>query len=53
MAPRGSDVVADAVRAGGGELVGLDESPDALVWMAPDDVIGLHSPMRLMSQTMS
>lgn len=46
MAPRGSAVVADAVRAGGGELVGLDDGPDALVWMAPDDATGLQEAVR-------
>lgn len=46
VTPQTSPVVADAVRAGGGAVVGLDDAPDALVWMAPDDVTGLREAVR-------
>ena len=36
----------DAVQRGGGDVVGLDEQPDALVWLAPDDVAGLERAVR-------
>lgn len=42
IAPDPVDHVRSAVEAGGGQVVGLDESPDALVWMAPRDVDGLR-----------
>ena len=42
VVPQGSAVVEDAVVAGGGRVVALGERPDALVWMAPDDVDGLR-----------
>jgi phosphoglycerate dehydrogenase-like enzyme len=38
--------MADAVRAGGGEVVELSERPDALVWLAPGDVAGLREAVR-------
>lgn len=41
VAPTASDLVVDAVRAGGGTVVGLADAPDALVWMAPSDADGL------------
>ena len=43
--PKASDLVAQAVADGGGELVELDDSPDALVWMTPDDAGGLQSAL--------
>lgn len=42
LAPQESQLLADAVHAGGGKVVGLDEQPDALVWLTPDDVAGLE-----------
>ena len=45
IAPTPSDLVATAVQAGGGTVVGLDDSPDALAWMAPDDVDGLRGAL--------
>jgi phosphoglycerate dehydrogenase-like enzyme len=32
----------DAVRGAGGEVVGIDRSPDALVWLDPRDIPGLR-----------
>lgn len=34
-----------AVSAGGGKLVGIDDQPDALVWLDPADVAGLHEAL--------
>ena len=45
IAPTDSDLVAAAVRAGGGTVVGLDDRPEALAWMAPDDAAGLSSAL--------
>ena len=45
IAPTPSDLVATAVQAGGGTVVGLDDAPDALAWMAPDDVDGLRGAL--------
>jgi phosphoglycerate dehydrogenase-like enzyme len=42
VAPSATPLVEDAVRAGGGTVVGLDEQPDALVWMRPGDGAGLR-----------
>lgn len=42
VAPHDSRLVSDAVHRGGGDVVGLDEQPAALVWLAPDDVVGLQ-----------
>jgi phosphoglycerate dehydrogenase-like enzyme len=42
IAPSPSALVQDAVQAGGGAVVGLEEEPDALVWMRPGDVDGLR-----------
>ena len=41
VVPEAPAVVVDAVEASGARLVGLDDEPDALVWMAPDDPAGL------------
>ena len=38
--------VVEAVEQGGGTVVELDESPDALMWMAPDDPSGLQDAVR-------
>ena len=46
IAPMASHVIEDAVRAGGGTVVGLDDAPDALVWLAADDVDGLLAAVR-------
>jgi phosphoglycerate dehydrogenase-like enzyme len=43
VAPSQAPHVAEAVQRGGGEVVALDERPDALVWMAPDDPDGLQA----------
>ena len=45
IAPTASELVATAVHAGGGTVVGLDDRPDGLAWMAPDDVAGLRSAL--------
>ncbi|MDT7544509.1 MAG: hypothetical protein QOE99_619 [Actinomycetota bacterium] len=42
VAPNNSELVADAVQAGGGELVDIGDGPDALVWMDPRDADGLR-----------
>ena len=41
VVPRAPDVVVDAVQAADAQLVGLEDDPDAVVWMAPDDPGGL------------
>ena len=41
ISPTTPRVFQDAVRDGGGTVVGLDDAPDALVWLAADDVDGL------------
>ena len=46
VAPREASHVVEAVQRGGGEVVGLDQAPDALVWMAPDDPDGLQQAVR-------
>ena len=46
VAPREASHVVEAVQRGGGEVVGLDQEPDALVWMAPDDPTGLQEAVR-------
>lgn len=45
IAPEPSGTIRAAVEAGGGRAVALDESPDALVWMAPRDVDGLRQAL--------
>ena len=45
LAPHASEVVAEAVTRGGGTVVDLGQSPDALVWLAPDDVDGLREAL--------
>jgi phosphoglycerate dehydrogenase-like enzyme len=42
VAPSATPLVEDAVRAGGGTVVDLEERPDALVWMRPGDARGLR-----------
>lgn len=44
--PSRADHVVEAVERGGGEVVGLAEEPDALVWMAPGDPDGLRAALR-------
>jgi len=41
VGPYPSDFAVDAVRAGGGQVVDLDDGPDSLVWLDPADVRGL------------
>lgn len=41
IGPVAPDFMADAVRAGGGTVVGVDDSPDAAVWLSPRDAAGL------------
>lgn len=41
VGPRHEEFATDAVVAGGGTVVELDDSPDALVWLDPYDVSGL------------
>ncbi len=41
VGPYPSDFAVDAVRAGGGSVVDLDDGPDSLVWLDPADVRGL------------
>ena len=45
IAPDPVDHIRAAVEAGGGQVVGLDELPDALVWMAPRDDDGLRAAL--------
>ena len=45
IAPAPTDPVRAAVEAGGGRVVDLADSPDALVWMAPRDDEGLRAAL--------
>ena len=45
VGPYPSDFAVDAVRAGGGRVVGLADGPDSLVWLDPADVEGLAAWM--------
>ena len=45
IAPSRSALVEDAVRAGGGTVVGLADEPSALVWLAPTDADGLRAAL--------
>ena len=45
LSPGAKDFAAAAVRAGGGEVVGLDEQPDALVWTTPGDYTDLQAAL--------
>ena len=45
IGPAPVDLIADAVRAGGGTVVGLEEQPEALVWLSPLDKDGLRSAL--------
>jgi phosphoglycerate dehydrogenase-like enzyme len=45
IGPDPVDLIADAVRAGGGTVVGLDEQPEALVWLSPLDKDGLRAAL--------
>ena len=46
VAPSRPAHVVTAVEEGGGTVVELDDSPEALVWMAPDDPSGLGEALR-------
>jgi phosphoglycerate dehydrogenase-like enzyme len=43
VGPFPSEFATDAVRAGGGTVVDLDDGPDSLVWLDPGDVDGLSA----------
>jgi phosphoglycerate dehydrogenase-like enzyme len=45
IGPEESDPVADAVREGGGTVVGLDEQPEALIWMLPREPARLQAAL--------
>jgi phosphoglycerate dehydrogenase-like enzyme len=47
VGPTQADFALDAVLEGGGTVVGIDEAPDALVWLDPVDVEGLRDHLRL------
>ncbi len=42
IGPTNSESVSQAVRDGGGTVVGLDDEADALVWLVPSDTEGLR-----------
>lgn len=46
IAPTSSEPVTTAVRAGGAEVVDLQEEPDALMWIDPRDPEGLQAAVR-------
>ena len=46
VGPTQADFALDAVLEGGGTVVGIDEAPDALVWLDPVDVEGLRDHLR-------
>ena len=45
IGPQPTDFAAEAVVAGGGEVVGIDEAPDGLVWLHGSDAEGLASSL--------
>ena len=45
IGPEPSELVVQAVLAGGGTAVGIDEDPAALVWLAPRDPAGLRAAL--------
>ncbi len=45
VGPRQQDAAVQAVREGGGELVGIGAQPDALVWLNPGDIDGLRAAL--------
>ncbi|MDA8276540.1 MAG: D-isomer specific 2-hydroxyacid dehydrogenase family protein [Actinomycetota bacterium] len=45
VGPRPATFATDAVAAGGGTVVPLEEGPDALVWLDPVDVAGLETAL--------
>ncbi len=45
LSPGAQDFAAAAVRAGGAEVVDLDDQPDALVWTTPGDYTALQSAL--------
>lgn len=45
VGPRPATSATDAVAAGGGTVVPLEEGPDALVWLDPVDVAGLETAL--------
>jgi phosphoglycerate dehydrogenase-like enzyme len=47
IGPTQADFALDAVLEGGGTVVGIDEAPDALVWLDPVDVEGLRHDLRV------
>ncbi len=47
VGPRASSYATDAVVAGGGTVVEVSDSPDALVWLDPVDVSGLADRLAL------
>ncbi len=46
VAPHDAEHAVRGVEDGGGVVVGLDEQPEALVWMAPTEPEGLHEALR-------
>jgi phosphoglycerate dehydrogenase-like enzyme len=47
VGPTQADFALDAVLEGGGTVVGIDEAPDALVWLDPVDVEGLRDHLQV------
>ena len=45
IGPKPTELVVEAVEAGGGTVVGLDEEPEALVWMLPRDPARLQATL--------
>ena len=41
IGPRPGSFAAEAIESGGGRVVGIDGSPDGLVWLQPGDMAGL------------
>jgi phosphoglycerate dehydrogenase-like enzyme len=46
IGPSSSEPAQQAVTAGGGDVVSLDDSPDAIVWLNAGDVDGLRAALR-------
>ena len=45
VGPQPAPFATDAVESGGGSIVGIDDRPDAVVWLDPQDVKGLADHM--------
>ena len=47
VGPQPAPFATDAVESGGGSIVGIDDRPDAVVWLDPQDVKGLADQLQV------